>query len=262
MVFCARSLSLPFPCRFLWAFVVLGTYMSFAACVGLIGADFLNKCRCGVGFHLYLVAFALIIQFVFVILLFSDPGLIIKTPDVTGAEAKVWGVVHAHVPLARGVVIAALVVQVIDAGLAFALARSAIPAEAAESDDEYFDKHYGRRARGRSAGSSRGMGNQSDDDSDDRQISSNSTRGSSQRGRGFFGKRGGLTVPLLDSEDEEVSTSIEDGDTSNGSETETWAERMRSKYNLDTSRLKYDPERGEGGEGGDGDENRASCGIQ
>jgi hypothetical protein len=208
--------------------------------------------------HAYLVFFALVVQVVFVTVLFVDPaGAFYSAPDVTGAEAKVFGVVRNHVQVARGFLIAALVLQLVDVLLAFLLARTPhAPAETeSEDDDAYFEKHYGRRRRTRRRRLKM-----------DTTAENDSTEGSLRGGNTTGGSR--LRAPLLNDADRDHdgddSSVIHDSD-SLDTETETWAERMRSRYNLDTSRLTYDPERASAGRrgvgnGDDGGE-KISCSV-
>ena len=87
--------------RFLWAFVCVGGYLFVTSVVGLSGADFAPRCRCGVDAHRYMLLVAALAQLAVFLALSLGPGAdgdALAGLDVTGAEAKLSRAVRAHRP--------------------------------------------------------------------------------------------------------------------------------------------------------------------
>ncbi len=231
----------------------VGGYLFITSVVGLSGADFAPRCLCGVDAHRHMLLVAALAQLAVFLALSLSPGAdgdALAGLDVTGAEAKLARAVRAHRPLARGVSLAVFALQLADLALASALARArAPPAPGAggeggeDADDVLPAKRRGRRSRGRGVGgsgetrgsagtTSRGGGNGSE-------IRNIETGGD--------GDPSALGAPLLDraGDGDEGDDDVGDVGASSDAESESavWARRMRSKYNLDVTRLAYDPER-------------------
>ena len=229
----------------------VGGYLFITSVVGLSGADFAPRCLCGVDAHRHMLLVAALAQLAVFLALSLGPGAdgdALADLDVTGAEAKLARAVRAHRPLARGVSLAVFALQLADLALASALARAGAPpvpgadGEGGE-DAARFAKRRGRRSRGRGVGgsgetrgsagtTSRGGGNGSE-------IRNIETGGD--------GDPSALGAPLLDraGDGDEGDDDADDVGASSDAESESavWARRMRSKYNLDVTRLAYDPER-------------------
>ena len=232
--------------RFLWAFVCVGGYLFITSVVGLSGADFAPRCLCGVDAHRHMLLVAALAQLAVFLALSLNPGAdgdALAGLDVTGAEAKLARAVRAHRPLARGVSLAVFALQLADLALASALARARAPpapgagGEGGE-DAARFAKRRGRRSRGRGVGGS---------------GETRGSAGTTSRGGGngseieTSGDPSALGAPLLDraGDGDEGDDDADDVGASSDAESESavWARRMRSKYNLDVTRLAYDPER-------------------
>ena len=229
--------------RFLWAFVCVGGYLFVTSVVGLSGADFAPRCRCGVDAHRYMLLVAALAQLAVFLALSLGPGAdgdALAGLDVTGAEAKLSRAVRAHRPLARGVSLAVFALQLVDLALASALARAPAPPapgaggrDSGGEDAARFAKRRGRRSRGRGVGGSGETGGWS---------TVGGPRGGNETETETETDFSALEAPLLDragdgdGDDVGASSDAE-------SESAVWARRMRSKYNLDVTRLAYDPER-------------------
>jgi hypothetical protein len=226
--------------------VCVGGYLFITSVVGLSGADFAPRCLCGVDAHRHMLLVAALAQLAVFLALSLSPGAdgdALAGLDVTGAEAKLARAVRAHRPLARGVSLAVFALQLADLALASALARARAPpapgagGEGGE-DAARFAKRRGRRSRGRGVGGS----------GETRGSAGTTSRGG---GNGSEIETGGdpsaLGAPLLDraGDGDEGDDDADDVGASSDAESESavWARRMRSKYNLDVTRLAYDPER-------------------
>lgn len=164
--------------------------------------------------HFVLLSVAVIGQTVLALVLFSAPDLVAMPPrDITGEERRVRGFVRRNAGFVKTLVAALSALQVFDLALALLLARADAPhADPSEDDpDAHFERHYG--------------------------IVEGSRSGSAVRAGGSE-----TLAPLL-AEFADAENGEEVSETETESETASWARRMRSKYNLDTSRLTYDPER-------------------
>ena len=111
-----------------------GAYLFATSVVGLSGADFAARCRCGVSAHRHMLLAAVAAQLAVSLALALDARdfgqSALADLDVTGAEAKLARAVHAHLPLARGVSIAVFALQLVDLALATALASARAPPRA------------------------------------------------------------------------------------------------------------------------------------
>ena len=213
----------------------VGGYLFVTSVVGLSGADFARRCRCGSTRRLLLVA--ALAQLAVFLALSLGPGAdgdALAGLDVTGAEAS-SGAHGARAPTLARVSLAVFALQLVDLALASALARGGAA---------------GRRGRSRlGRGGRRAL-----------REAREALPGRGSAGRRDGGWSGGwstrrnetetetetdfsaLDAPLLDragdgdGDDVGASSDAE-------SESAVWARRMRSKYNLDVTRLAYDPER-------------------
>lgn len=224
----------------------VGGYLFVTSVVGLSGADFAPRCRCGVDAHRYMLLVAALAQLAVFLALSLGPGAdgdALAGLDVTGAEAKLSRAVHAHLPLARGVSLAVFALQLVDLSLATALAHAPAPAANGEEEDEEAAPPSTTRRGGRFWERKGGRNG-------DAANAETASRGASLRGgRSRGGNRNetetdpfALGAPLLDHGDDDDADDV--GAHSDAeSESAVWARRMRSKYNLDVTRLAYDPER-------------------
>ena len=186
--------------------------------------------------------------------------------DITGAEAKLARAVRKHTPLARGVALAIFAVEIANLVLATALFNAEEIVRAGDGEEEEEDeatRAFPRSSRKKRPGRRSlrvwGIGGRDDTGADDEEAEE---RGGSLRlgrlRRASLPARGGecefeteknpLGAPLLDRAGDEPSgvagEPFGDGAFSDAeSESAVWARRMRSKYNLDVTRLAYDPER-------------------
>ena len=231
--------------RFLWAFMCTGGYLFVTCVVGLSGVDFAARCRCGISAHRHMLLIAAAAQLAVCLALALDThgANALADLDITGAEAKLSRAVHAHLPLARGVSLAVFALQLVDLSLATALAHAPAPAANGEEEDEEAAPPSTTRRGGRFWERKGGRNG-------DAANAETASRGASLRGgRSRGGNRNetetdpfALGAPLLDHGDDDDADDV--GAHSDAeSESAVWARRMRSKYNLDVTRLAYDSER-------------------
>jgi hypothetical protein len=260
--------------RFLWAFVCFGVYLFVTSAVGLVFADLRDpRRRRGVSAHRHMLIVAVLFQLAVALALFcletkqgGDTRL--AGLDITGAEAKLARAVRKHTPLARGVALAIFAVEIADRVLATALFNAEEIVHAGDGEEEE-EEDEATRAAPRSSRKKRpgrrslrvwGIGGRDDDGADDEEAEERGgslrlgrSRRASRTARGgefeFETEKNPLGEPLLDRAGDEPSgvevlEPFGDGAFSDAeSESAVWARRMRSKYNLDVTRLAYDPER-------------------
>jgi hypothetical protein len=260
--------------RFLWAFVCFGVYLFVTSAVGLVFADLRDpRRRRGVSAHRHMLIVAVLFQLAVALALFcletkqgGDTRL--AGLDITGAEAKLARAVRKHTPLARGVALAIFAVEIANLVLATALFNAEEIVHAGDGEEEE-EEDEATRAAPRSSRKKRpgrrslrvwGIGGRDDDGADDEEAEERGgslrlgrSRRASRTARGgefeFETEKNPLGEPLLDRAGDEPSgvevlEPFGDGAFSDAeSESAVWARRMRSKYNLDVTRLAYDPER-------------------
>ena len=248
--------------RFLWAFVCTGVYLFVTSAVGLSGAECAPRRRCGVSAHVYMLSVAVLAQLAVALALFLETGARgendLADLDITGAEAKLARAVRKHTPLARGVALAIFAAQIADLALATALANADAPRAGdgeEEEEEEDSERAFPRLPPKRAWRSLRvwEFGGRDDDGAETEEAE----RGGSLRGgrarrggdaRGAATEKNPLGAPLLDRADddddgEHYGEPLDGAFSDAESESAVWARRMRSKYNLDVTRLAYDPER-------------------
>jgi len=253
--------------------VCFGVYLFVTSAVGLVGADLRDpRRRRGVSAHRHMLFVAVLFQLAVALALFLLPtGAVSRNTladlDITGAEAKLARMYKKHTPLARGVALAIFAVEIANLVLSTALFNAEETVRAGDGEEEEEEdeatRAFPRSSRNKRAGRRSlrvwGIGGRDDDGADDEEAEE---RGGSLRlgrlRRASRTARGGefeceteknpLGEPLLDRAGDEPSGVAGeprgDGAFSDAeSESAVWARRMRSKYNLDVTRLAYDPER-------------------
>ena len=259
--------------RFLWAFVCFGVYLFVTSAVGLVFADLRDpRRRRGVSAHRHMLIVAVLFQLAVALALFcletkqgGDNRL--AGLDITGAEAKLARAVRKHTPLARGVALFIFAVEIANLVLATALFNAEEIVRAGDGEEEEEDeatRAFPRSSRKKRPGRRSlrvwGIGGRDDDGADDEEAEERGgslrlgrLRRASRTARGgeceFETEKNPLGAPLLDRAGDEPSgvevlEPFGDGAFSDAeSESAVWARRMLSKYNLDVTRLAYDPER-------------------
>jgi hypothetical protein len=258
--------------RFLWASVCFGVYLFVTSAVGLVSADLRDpRRRRGVSAHRHMLFVAVLFQLAVALALFcletrgGDTRL--ADLDITGAEAKLARMYKKHTPLARGVALAIFAVEIANLVLATALFNAEETVRAGDGEEEEEEdeatRAFPRSSRNKRAGRRSlrvwGIGGRDDDGADDEEaeerggsLSLGRLRRASRTARGgefeCETEKNPLGEPLLDRAGDEPSGVAGeprgDGAFSDAeSESAVWARRMRSKYNLDVTRLAYDPER-------------------
>ena len=249
-----------------------GVYLFVTSAVGLVGADLRDpRRRRGVSAHRHMLFVAVLFQLAVALALFLLPtGAVSRNTladlDITGAEAKLARAVRKHTPLARGVALSIFAVEIANLVLATALFNAEEIVRAGDGEEEE-EEDEATRAAPRSSRNKRagrrslrvwGIGGRDDDGADDEEAERGGSLRLGRLRRVSLPARGGecefeteknpLGAPLLDRAGDEPSgvagEPFGDGAFSDAeSESAVWARRMRSKYNLDVTRLAYDPER-------------------
>ena len=275
--------------RFLYALAGAGAYVATCAAVGACGADTAGGGRCGgccLRVYAFAVAASLAAQTALAVAVFVNPGgYLVPPPDITGAEASAWRLIHANLSAVRWLAIALLGLQASSAAAATAIARNLASRR--------------RRRRRRRGGSEYDSSDDDDDDDDDGDDDGDwddddDDDGSyyGRRSRGSGGRRSArrpLLFPFLhdgaDTDGTGVTTDdneslVEEGagggayghavfgsggggagayhdpfsprrgDSAPESPSTPWSQRMREKYGLDTSRFTYDENAPRSGGGG------------
>lgn len=251
-----------------------GVYLFVTSAVGLVFADLRDpRRRRGVSAHRHMLIVAVLFQLAVALALFLLPtgaqgkGDTLADLDITGAEAKLARAVRKHTPLARGVALAIFAVEIANLVLATALFNAEEIVRAGDGEEEEEDeatRAFPRSSRKKRPGRRSlrvwGIGGRDDDGADDEEAEERGgslrlgrSRRASRTARGgefeFETEKNPLGEPLLDRAGDEPSgvevlEPFGDGAFSDAeSESAVWARRMRSKYNLDVTRLAYDPER-------------------
>ena len=256
--------------RFLYALAGAGAYVATCAAVGACGADTAGGGRCG-GCCLRVYAFAvsasLVAQTALAVAVFVNPGgYLVPPPDITGAEASAWRLIHANLSAVRWLAIALLVLQASSAAAATAIARNLAARrrrrrrgggeyDSSDDDDGDWDddddedddedgSYYGRRGSGGRRSARRPLlfpflSDGADTDgtgvtTDDNESLLEEGAGVGAYGHVVSGSGGGGAGAYHD------PFSPRRGDSAPESPSTPWSQRMREKYGLDTSRFTYD----------------------
>ena len=271
--------------RFLYALAGAGAYVATCAAVGACGADTAGGGRCGgccLRVYACAVTVSLVAQTALAVAAFVNPGgYLVPPPDITGAEASAWRLIHANLSAVRWLAIALLGLQALSAAAATAVARNLASRQRRrrrrgggeydssddddddgdddgdwDDDDDEDGSYYGRRSRG--SGGRRSarqpllfpfLHDGADTDgtgvtTDDNESLLEEGAGGGAYGHAVFGSGGGGAGAYHD------PFSPRRGDSAPESPSTPWSQRMREKYGLDTSRFTYDENAPRSGGGG------------
>jgi len=161
------------------------------------------------GLYNVMLGVMLTLQLVIAILVFTKSGFNRLPDDPTGREQKVYDLIKENLPVFKWGGLAVLILQLLSLVLSCALKR-AVKSLSYDSDDDIDDYFERHYGRGRDRSSRR--------------------------------------TPLLRRDEEGGRGAGAAGSPTRSPRTDTWSQRMREKYGLDTSEFSYNPDRtaGEG----------------